>query len=71
MSDKKNNDCFRTESDSHVSSEEIMRAGAAQARLEDHDSPCPIGDSIMGIVEANNVNWDATPDRITGRCDEH
>ena len=62
--------CYRTTSGGHASRGEIVEAGAAQARLEDHDSPSPIADSIATLV-SGNVNWDATPDRIVGPCDEH
>jgi len=67
----KSSDCYITKSGEHASREEVMRAGAAQARLEDTDSHSPIGDAITSIIEAKEVNWDATPDRIKEPCTKH
>ena len=63
--------CHITKDGEHVTTEEIFEAGAAQARLEDTESPGPIGDAIATLVYDRDVNWNATPDNIEGPCDEH
>ncbi len=65
-----NTNCYITKDGEHVTRCEIINAGAAQSRLEDTESPCPIGDSIWSIIDANKVNWNATPDNIEGPCKE-
>lgn len=69
--ESKSANCFETKDGEHVTAGEIINAGAAQSRLEDHESPSPIGDALWGLVDAKDVNWNATPDNIKGPCDEH
>lgn len=63
------NNCFITKDGEHVTREEIFRAGQAQARMDDHDSPGPIGDAISTLLQGG-INWNAVPENIEGPCSE-
>ena len=62
--------CFITKDGEHVSAGEIMEAGAADARLNDTESPGPIGDAINTLLQGD-INWNAVPDNIEGPCSDH
>ena len=68
--DKSNDHCFITKDGDHVSVEEIFEAGAAVARLEDTESPGPIGDAINTLLQGD-INWNAAPENIEGPCSDH
>jgi hypothetical protein len=42
---------YETRTGSCATFGEVMRAGAAEAALEDHDSPAPIADAVHNIVD--------------------
>lgn len=47
---------------------DVLKAGAAEARLEDHDSPGPIGDAINNIIDGvSNTKWSVAPSQLTGK----
>ena len=62
--------CFITKEGDHVTRQEIFEAGAQISRLEETDSPAPIGDMI-NIWINSNVNYNADPANIAGPCDKH
>lgn len=71
QSKSKSNNCYITKDGEHVDRGDIIRAGAADARLNDDESPSKIVESIIGFTEAKDINWNATPDNIDRPCDEH
>lgn len=67
---QESSNCFITKDGEHVTTGEIFEAGAAQARLEDTESPGPIGDAVNTLLQGD-INWNAVPDNIEGPCSEH
>ena len=65
--DRSNETHYETTRGGCATFDEVVRAGQAEARLEDDDSPGPLGDAVNNIIDGrSDVRWDATPSNLTG-----
>lgn len=68
-SESKTAKCYITKDGEHVSHEDVVRAGASNARLQDDEGASPIADSLYLLFD--KTNWNAVPENIEKPCDEH